>query len=48
MAWMSHVIEQLTKLPADAGDYAAGCYLESERRVIILVYSEFKKFATWF
>lgn len=42
------VIEQLTKLPDDAGDSAAGCYLESERRVMILVYSEFKRFGTWF
>jgi hypothetical protein len=42
------VIEQLTKLPSGAGDSAAGYYLGSERRVLVLVYSEFTKFETWF
>jgi hypothetical protein len=42
------VIELLTELPAVAGSSAAGCYLESEQRVLILVYSEFIKFETWF
>lgn len=35
------------KLPRVAGTSAAGCYLESERRVVILTFSEFKKFETW-
>ena len=42
------VIELLTELPVSLGSSAAGCYLESERRVMILVYSEFRKFETWF
>jgi hypothetical protein len=42
------VIELLTELPSVAGSSAAGCYLESEQRVLILVYSEFRKFETWF
>ena len=42
------VIELLTKLPAVVGSSASGCYLESEQRVLILVYSEFRKFETWF
>lgn len=41
-------IELLTRLPADVGVSAAGCYLESERRVLILVYYQFRKFKTWF
>jgi len=41
-------IELLTRLPAVVSTSAAGCYLESERRVLILVYSEFKKLKTWF
>ncbi len=36
------------KLPSAVCSFAAGCYLESERRVLILVYSEFRKFKTWF
>ena len=42
------VIEVLTELPALTGSPAAGCYLESEQRVLILVYSEFRKFETLF
>jgi hypothetical protein len=42
------VIELLKELPVSLGSSVAGCYLESERRVLILVYSEFKKFETWF
>jgi len=38
----------LTRLPAVVSPSAAGCYLESERRVLVLVYSEFRKFKTWF
>lgn len=41
-------IEIVTNLPPVVSRSAAGCYLESERRVLILVYSEFKKFKTWF
>jgi len=41
-------IELLTRLPAVVSGSAAGCCLESEKRVQILVYSEFKKFKTWF
>jgi hypothetical protein len=41
-------IELLTILPAVVSGSAAGCCLESEKRVLILVYSEFKKFKTWF
>jgi len=41
-------IELLTRLPAVVSGSAAGCCLESEQRVLILVYSEFKKFKTWF
>jgi hypothetical protein len=42
------VIELLSELPAEVYGPAAGCYLESEKRALILVYSEFKKFETWF
>lgn len=42
------IIALVPKLPATAGASAAGCYLESERRGFILLYSEFKKFRTWF
>lgn len=42
------VIELLTELPDSVDNSATGCYLESERRVLILVYPEFKKFETWF
>lgn len=41
-------IEIVTSLPPVVSKSAAGCYLESERRVLILVYSEFKKYKTWF
>lgn len=41
-------VELLKKLPPVECSFAAGCYLESERRALILVYSEFKKFKTWF
>jgi hypothetical protein len=41
-------IELLTRLPAVVSGSAAGCCLESDQRVLILVYSEFKKFKTWF
>jgi hypothetical protein len=41
-------IDLLTKLPAAVSTSAAGCYLESERRVLILVYSQFRQFNTWF
>jgi len=41
-------IEIVTKLPPVVSRSAAGCYLESERRVLVLVYSEFRKLKTWF
>jgi hypothetical protein len=41
-------IEIVMKLPSVECSFAAGCYLELERRVLILVYSEFKKYKTWF
>jgi hypothetical protein len=41
-------IEIVTNLPPVVSRSAAGCYLESERRVFVLVYSEFRKFKTWF
>lgn len=41
-------IEIVTSLPPVVSKSAAGCYLESERRVLILVYSEFRKYKTWF
>ena len=41
-------IELLTRLPAFVSSSAAGCYLESEQRVLILVYSKFREFETWF
>jgi hypothetical protein len=42
------VIELLRELPAEVSSSTAGCYLESERRMLILIYSEFRKFKTWF
>jgi len=42
------VIELRTELLEVVSRSAAGCYIESERRVLILVYSAFKKFKTWF
>jgi len=41
-------IELRTRLPAGISSSAAGCCIRSEFRVLILVYSEFKKFETWF
>ena len=41
-------IDIVMKLPPVVSRSAAGGYLESERRVFILVYSEFRKFKTWF
>ena len=41
-------IEIVMQLPAFVGVSAAGCYLASEHRALILVYSEFRKFKTWF
>lgn len=36
------------KLPEGCGHSAAGCYLESKRWVLVLLYSEFNKQKTWF
>jgi len=41
-------IEIVMKLPPVASRSTAGGYLESERRVFILVYSEFRNLKTWF
>jgi len=41
-------IELLTRLPAAIGNSAAGCRIKSELRAMVLVYSEFRKFETWF
>ena len=41
-------IELLKKLPPVECSSAAGCYIELERRALILVYSEFIKFKNWF
>jgi hypothetical protein len=41
-------IELLTRLPAAIGDSAAGCRITSRLRAMVLVYSEFRKFETWF
>jgi hypothetical protein len=41
-------IELLDRLPTVVSPSAAGCYLESERRALTLVYSQFRKFNTWF
>jgi hypothetical protein len=41
-------IELLVRLPAVVSATATGCYLESDRRALVLVYSQFRKFKTWF
>ena len=41
-------IELLAAMPAEASASAAGYYLESERKALILVYSQFRKFKSWF
>jgi hypothetical protein len=41
-------IDVLPKLPEVCGTTAAGCYLESERRVLILTYAELAKRESWF
>jgi hypothetical protein len=41
-------MELVSGLPSVAGASAAGCYLESERRILILTFPEFKKSKTWF
>jgi hypothetical protein len=41
-------IEIVTKLPPVVSRSAAGCYLESERRVLVLLYFEFRKLKSWF
>lgn len=39
-----HVVQ---RLPAVAGASAAGCYLDSERRVVVLNFAEFARLKTW-
>jgi hypothetical protein len=41
-------IDLVATLPVVVSRSAAGCYLESERRAVALVYSQFKKSKTWF
>jgi hypothetical protein len=41
-------IEVASKLPSHVSASAAGCYLESERRVLMLDYSAFEKCGSWF
>jgi hypothetical protein len=41
-------VEVVSELPLHAESATAGCYLESEQRVVILTFSEFEKFRTWF
>lgn len=41
-------IDLVRTLPVVVSRSAAGCYLESERRAVALVYSQFKKSKTWF
>jgi hypothetical protein len=41
-------IDLVARLPAVVSASATGFCLESERRAIVLVYSEFRKFKTWF
>ena len=41
-------IELFARLPAVVSATATGRYLESERRALVLVYSQFRKFKTWF
>ena len=40
-------IDVVQRLPAAAGASAAGCYLDPERRVLVLSFAEFRKFKTW-
>jgi hypothetical protein len=41
-------IEVVPKLSGQVSASAAGCYLESERRVLMLTYAEFEKCGSWF
>jgi len=41
-------IDLVNALPVVVSRSAAGCYLESERRAVALVYSQFTKSKTWF
>jgi hypothetical protein len=41
-------IELVPKLSKQVSAYAAGCYLESEHRVLMLKYSAFEKCGSWF
>jgi hypothetical protein len=41
-------IDIVISLPADTSRSASGCYIKSEHRLLILAYSEFKKFETRF
>jgi hypothetical protein len=41
-------IEIVDTLPEVAGPSAVGCYLDTEKRVMVLDYAEFKRRKTWF
>jgi hypothetical protein len=41
-------IEIVPKLPSQVSASAAGCYLESEHRVLMVSYSAFEKCGSWF
>lgn len=40
-------VDVVARLPAIAGPSAAGCYMDSERRVVVLNFAEFSKLKTW-
>jgi Family of unknown function (DUF6639) len=41
-------VDVVGALPADASPSAAGCYLAAEKRAVVLAYSEFSGYGTWF
>ena len=40
-------IDLMPQVPPAAGNHALGCYLEPERRVLVLAFPEFAKLGTW-
>lgn len=41
-------IEIMQRLPAPASEIAAGCYLQPQRRILLLTYARFEANRTWF
>lgn len=41
-------IEVAAKIPPEAGQSAAGCFIEAKRRIYVVPYDLFRKNATWF